>query len=399
MKTQAILPDVVWFQEGPGVRKYQYREAGIKLLNVANLVDGKVDLSTSSRYISPEEAYGKYKHFLVDDGDLIIASSGIQVSYFDKKMGFANKSHLPLCMNTSTIRFKAKDSSVLDIHYFMYFLKSHSFKGQLAKQITGSAQLNFGPSHLQRMRISFPTIAEQEKIVAELDCLTGIIDKKKQQLEELDKLAQSIFYNMFGDPIANEKGWEKCSFKEGIVEMFLGPFGSSLKTDCYVEKERSYCMVYEQKHAIKKTLELDNHYIDEEKYNSLRRFEVRPGDLIMSCRGTIGEVYELPSNAPVGIIHPSLMKIRLKNGRFGRTFFKTILDKIVKGEDTNGGCVQMAITAKALGNKLVIHPPLEIQNEFAKKIEAIEKQKELVKRSIVETETLFNSRMDFWFNN
>ena len=92
------------------------------------------------------------------------------------------------------------------------------------------------------------------------------------------------------------------------------------------------------------------------------------------------------------------MKLRLKDGIFNRVFFKIILDKIVKGEDTNGGCVQMAITAKVLGNKKVIYPPLDLQNAFAQKIEAIEKQKELIKKSIQETETLFNSRMDYWFN-
>ena len=56
--------------------------------------------------------------------------------------------------------------------------------------------------------ISYPPIAEQEKIVAELDCLSGIIEKKKQQLKELDNLAQSIFYEMFGDPVENDKGWK-----------------------------------------------------------------------------------------------------------------------------------------------------------------------------------------------
>src|SRR5699024_12585720 len=69
------------------------------------------DLSTSNRYISKEEAYGKYKHFLVDPGDFIIASSGIKVDYFDKKMGFVDETQLPLCMNTSTIRFKTLDRS------------------------------------------------------------------------------------------------------------------------------------------------------------------------------------------------------------------------------------------------------------------------------------------------
>ena len=134
------IPELLYFQEGPGVRKHQYTTEGVKLLNVANLVDGKVDLSTSERYISDEEANGKYSHFLADEGDLIIASSGIKVDYFDKKVGFVKKEHLPLCMNTSTIRFKSLDDKKLNINYFMYFLKSSAFKRQLYKEITGSAQ-------------------------------------------------------------------------------------------------------------------------------------------------------------------------------------------------------------------------------------------------------------------
>ena len=164
--SKAKLPDMVWFQEGPGVRNYQYTSSGVKLLNVANLHDGKLDLSNTNRFISKEEAYGRYKHFLVDSGDLIIASSGIKVEYFDKKIGFASKEHLPLCMNTSTIRFKVLDESALDIIYFEHFLKSTSFKRQLERQITGSAQLNFGPSHLKKMWVDVPPLALQQEFAA-----------------------------------------------------------------------------------------------------------------------------------------------------------------------------------------------------------------------------------------
>ena len=73
----------------------------------------------------------------------------------------------------------------------------------------GAAQKNLDINALKNIDIHFPTsLPEQEKIVAELDCLSGIIEKKKQQLKELDALAQSIFYEMFGDPVENEKGWE-----------------------------------------------------------------------------------------------------------------------------------------------------------------------------------------------
>ena len=246
--------------------------------------------------------------------------------------------------------------------------------------------------------IPIPSLSEQSRIVEELDLLSNIIEKKRQQLSELDNLAQSIFYDMFGDPVTNEKGWEVKPLKDNVYEMFLGPFGSALKVDSYVEKENAYCMVYEQKHAIQGTLDILTHYINKDKYDSLKRFAVKPGDFIMSCRGTIGKLYQLPIDAPLGIIHPSLMKIRIKDNIYHSLYFKYMLVKIVANESTNGNCVQMAITAKELGNRRLPLPPLSLQQLFAKKIEAIEKQKALIKQSIVETEELFNSRMDYYFS-
>ena len=194
MNKRVKIVDLLWFQEGPGVRNTQYTTSGVKLLNVANLANGELDIATSSRYISEAEAYGKYRHFLVDEGDFIIASSGIKVEYFEKKMGFAQKRHLPLCMNTSTIRFKVLNKEKLNIRYFMYYLKSLNFKEQLYRMITGSAQLNFGPSHLKNMYMPLISLAEQNKIVSILDKITLIIKKRERQLKKLDQLASSRFF-------------------------------------------------------------------------------------------------------------------------------------------------------------------------------------------------------------
>jgi len=221
MKKWENISDYLFFQEGPGVRNHQYTTDGIKLLNVANLVNGRVDLSTSERYISSDEAYGKYKHFLADEGDLIIASSGIKVDYFDKKMGFIRKEHLPICMNTSTIRFKSIDKSKLDINYFMYYLKSQSFKDQLSKQITGSAQLNFGPSHLKKMEFPIVDIEEQSSINSVLGNIQSQIRLKEEQLTEYDQLIKSRFVEMFGDVNLRKKqnNWIKLG---EITEIITG---------------------------------------------------------------------------------------------------------------------------------------------------------------------------------
>lgn len=279
------------------------------------------------------------------------------------------------------------------INYVAYALKSLN----LAQYASGAAIPHIYFKDYGEEAIPVPPLPVQEQIVSELDLLSGIIEKKREQLKELDALAQSIFYDMFGDPITNEKGWGTQPLKDSVEEMFLGPFGSALKTECYVDKAYSYCMIYEQKHAIRKTLDIETHYINIDKFNTLKRFEVHAGDFIMSCRGTIGEIFRLPNNAPHGVIHPSLMKIRIKEDVYHPKFFIRLLTHVVKNEKTNGNCVQMAITAKELGARSSILPPLPLQHLFATKIEAIEKQKELIKQSISETETLFNARMQEHF--
>ena len=157
------LTDAFWFQEGPGIRNWQFTSSGVKFIRGANIFEtGNVILSEEDRYISEEEAYGKYKHFLVDSGDLVIASSGIS---FDSnnllrvKSGFISQAHLPLCLNTGVIRFKAK-SDISDLKFLKYWFYSFEFKQQIKTFVTGIAQQHFGPSHLEVIRISLPPIAE-----------------------------------------------------------------------------------------------------------------------------------------------------------------------------------------------------------------------------------------------
>jgi len=207
------IPEVLFFQEGPGVRKNQFSTCGVKLLNVGNINEGKINLSKTKVYISEKEAFGKYKHFLIDEGDLVIASSGIIVDNFYNKIAFIKKEHLPLCMNTSTIRFKSLDSNIIDLNYFKFFLKTKFFSNQLQKLITGSAQLNFGPSHLKKIDLILPPLEDQKRIVKILDVADALRQKRKQAIALLDDYLRSVFLEMFGDPVTNSKGWELQAFE------------------------------------------------------------------------------------------------------------------------------------------------------------------------------------------
>ena len=153
-----------------------------------------------------------------------------------------------------------------------------------------------------------------------------------------------------------------------VEEMFIGPFGSSLKNDCFVDESEAYCMVYEQKHAIQKNMNLETRYVNEQKYNELKRFNVKGGDIIVSCRGTIGETYVVPDDAPLGIMHPSIMKIRLKEGVYDKHYFDLLLKSRLKKHESeaNGSGVKMAISATALGKELFPVPSIAEQNEISK---------------------------------
>ena len=196
------------------------------------------------------------------------------------------------------------------------FVEYYLNYSDLNKYITGAVVPKLTQRALQSIIIPVPPFQTQYQIVEELDCLTSIIEKQKKQLEELDNLAQAIFYDMFGDPIENEKGWETSTIDNVCLSIIRGPFGSALKKEFFVEKDDSTYKVYEQKNAINKNAFIGTYYISKEMYKSLSRFEVFPNDIIMSCSGTIGELYVIPYEAERGIINQALLKFTLNSYQF-----------------------------------------------------------------------------------
>ena len=131
-----------------------------------------------------------------------------------------------------------------DIHlkYLYYNLLSFDFN----KVISGSAQPQITRQGLEKVEISICPPTEQISIVSILTSIESLILARKKELKYLDELVKARFVEMFGD----ESMYAREPLKNNVQEMFIGPFGSALKNECFVEKEKSYCMVYEQKHAI-----------------------------------------------------------------------------------------------------------------------------------------------------
>lgn len=366
-KTWVSIPDVLFFQEGPGVRNTQYTTEGVKLLNVANLVDGKIDLSTSDRYISEEEAYGKYKHFLCDAGDFIIASSGIKVEYIDKKMGFVDDTMLPLCMNTSTIRFKVLDEKKLRIRYFMYYLKSQNFKEQLFRHITGSAQLNYGPSHLKKMIMPLISVGKQDEIVACMDKVQNIIDMRQQELVYLDGLIKARFVEMFD--LSN------CVYKSlGECTDFVDYRGHTPE----LSDEGTIRMI-NAKSVGKGFFKYVDEFITEKTYESwMHRGFGYPGDILFVTEGhTFGNTCLIPKDMTKFALGQRVITIKGRD-EIENAFLCSYMQTDMFGKDINvyrtGGTAQ-GIRSKDLIKVMVPIPPIEQQKDFVKFVNQVDKSK------------------------
>jgi len=184
---QETLPKVCWYQEGPGLRNWQFTKKGMKVINVTNLVNGYLNLDKTDRHISMQEFEKMYKHFEIDDKDIVMASSGNSYS----KVAVVRKQDLRLLMNTSVIRFKPMYG--LDYNYLLIFLKSNLFKDQIDLLITGGAQPNFGPAHLKKIKIPLPpTKQEQTRIATILSDMDAEIESLEKKLAKYKQVKQGL---------------------------------------------------------------------------------------------------------------------------------------------------------------------------------------------------------------
>jgi type I restriction enzyme, S subunit len=391
------IPDVLFFQEGPGVRKSQFTNKGVKLLNVGNINNNKINLSTTEKYISEEEAYGKYSHFLVDDGDLLIACSGIVVSNFHNKISFITETDLPLCLNTSTMRFKSLDENKLYINFFYYFLMTTSFKKQIGQLITGSAQLNFGPSHIQKIKMPLPPLQKQKQIAKTLDKAHELIELRTESIKKLDALAKSIFISMFIDNV-NSTEWEIKEIQDLALKrkgsMRTGPFGSDLLHSEFVDD--GVVSVLGIDNAVDNTFKWkQKRYITKKKYEKLKRYTIYPNDVIITIMGTVGRTAVIPNDIPLSINTKHLAAISF-NQECVNSFFISyslrenpmILNQI---KNKTRGALMDGLNLSLIKSLSLSLPPLDLQNKFAKIIEKIEEQKTLYTQELEKLQTNFDA--------
>ena len=286
------------------------------------------------------------------------------------------------------------DYSKIDRKFLVsYFHSRFAFSYYKAK-LRGSTQRrrSMDKADLLSMPIPVPPLAVQHQIVAELDLLSGSIEKQKAQLEELDKLSQSIFYDMF-----EGKEWDKKLIRN-IAIVKIGPFGSALHKHDYISGGTP---LVNPIHMVNGKIIADNEFtIDDNKKRELSAYLLKENDIVFGRRGDIGRCALVTKKEDGYICGTGSLFVRF-NIEINPIYSLLQLSSNETKHylmDNARGATMLNLNSGVVEGITIPLPPLSLQQEFAAKVEAIESMKAKVRQSLKEAETLFNSRMDYYFN-
>lgn len=276
-----------------------------------------------------------------------------------------------------------------DINFLMYLLQSLD----LSNLVTGAAIPHIYFKDYSKLPIPVPPLSTQTAIVSELDALSAIIADHKSLLKKYDELEQSIFYDMFGDPVKNDKGWEVKKLGE------IGSLGRGVSK----HRPRNAPELLGGTMPLIQTGDVANADFYIKNYNStyselgVAQSKVwKKGTLCITIAATIGKCAFLNFDA---CFPDSVVGFVSKEEYVEKVFVFYIFRNLQKILEEEAPCVaQKNINLMILENLDIPLPPLPLQQEFASKIEAIEAMKADTKKSLAKSEELFNARMDYYFN-
>lgn len=286
------------------------------------------------------------------------------------------------------------DNENINTNYISYLFKSNIVKRQY--QCSGTAQSALTIEKLNNIIVPMTTLNEQQKIVKILDKAQELIDKRKEQIEACDELIKSLFYHMFGDPVKNDKGWIRKKCKD--VTSKIGS-GATPKGGNSSYKKTGISLIRSMNVHNNKFIYKDLAHISNEQAAKLGNVEIEYKDILLNITGaSVARSCIVPANILPARVNQHVSIIRCKFEIIQPIFLSYLFtndsyQKLLWGIATSGGATREAITKQQEEELKIPVPPLQLQNEFAQKVEKIEQQKQLLEQSLTELENNFNSLM------
>ena len=367
------LGEVATYINGYAFKPDQWKESGTPIIRIQNLNNPNAPYNYFDGEV-PEKVK-------IQNGDLLISWSASLGAYiWNGGKAFLNQHIFKVAFNKTDI----------DKFFLKYAVTSKL--AAMAEQVHGATMKHIVKKDFDNTQIPYPPLSTQLAIVSELDKINELIRLKKEQLKDFDNLAQSLFYEMFGDPVENEKGWEV----KKLGEIAKSAIGLTYKPE-NVTEELSGTVVLRSSNIQNSILDFNdivrvNVLVKEDKM-------VNDGDILMCSRngsfrlvGKVALIKGLKERMSYGAF---MTIIRSPYNPYLFEYFKTpaFRQYLITGKTTTVN----QITVKMLNNLTLPLPPLSLQRLFAQRIEQIEREKSEVQKSIQDLETLLASRMQYWF--
>lgn len=323
----------------------------------------------------------------VEYGDIIVSTVRPNL----KNVAFIKQHDSNLVVSSGFCVLRTTDD--IERNYLFRYITSDIFTQHLMKLTTGANYPAVRDLDVRDSTIPLPPKSTQIEIVSELDKINELIRLKKEQLKDFDNLAQSLFYEMFGDPVENEKGWDVKKLKDISREIGDGLHGtpeySEVDTGCYFingnNLENGTIVIKENTKMVSEKTKA-KHYIEMDDFT-----------ILVSINGTLGKVAFY--NGENVILGKSACYIKLEAYNDKKYIFELLKSDYFKryAESECTGTTIRNVSLKSMRNFRCPLPPLPLQRLFAQRIEQIEREKSEVQKSIQDLETLLASRMQYWF--
>lgn len=361
-----------------GFRKY-LDTGGLKVNQIKNVRD--FDFNTK-----PSRA-----NLNVETGDIILARMKGTI-----KVTIISQAESEFIVSTGFIVLRPK-KEVIDTSLLYYILLSDSFQREKDEMCTGATQKAINNRNFKKLKIHNLPFEQQKYIADILTATDTCMQKTKTLIEKYDVLSKGLFFKMFNHKQALAGNWNKASFKELVNNkkgaMRTGPFGSDLLHSEFVSDGIPVLGI--DNAVLNKFQWKERRFITAEKYQKLKRYTIFPKDVIVTIMGTVGRVAVIPENIGTAINTKHLAAITLNREVANPDFiaFSLLNDQYIRYQikSQGKGAIMDGLNLTIIKELNLFLPPIELQNLFAERFQAIEDQKTQAQTSLAQERDLFNS--------
>lgn len=339
--------------QSPVGSSYNDRHKGIEFHQGKKLF-GENDVKESNTYTTQPSK-------IAEPGDILMSVRA--------PVGPVNYTNRKICIGRglAAIRVGAK----IDKSYLFHFLRMNEAN---INGTEGATFASINKKDIESIKIPLLSLEEQRRVVERLDAAFEKIDCAIELTEKNINNVQILFSKLIEQEIDKTKDYSIVELGE-VCEFVRGPFGGSLRKELF--KPTGYA-VYEQRHAIYGDFRLVRYHIDAIKFSEMKRFEIKPGDVIMSCSGTMGKTSLVPDGIEPGVINQALLKLSPKRDRLLASYLKYWMEsrsfQDLLGINSGGAAIKNVASVKILKAISMRLPPIRVQEHIVHSIGALQKR-------------------------